>query len=45
LEVQNILKQEDVKFKQSLRLRQCGHIESMNNEKVPKQIVIATSKE
>jgi hypothetical protein len=45
VEVQDILKQEYVKFKKSLRLRQFGHIESMNNEKVPKQIVIATSKE
>jgi hypothetical protein len=40
-----VLKREDVKFKKSLRLRQCGHTESMNNEKVPKQIVIARSKE
>jgi hypothetical protein len=45
VEVQSILKQEYIKFKISLRLRQCGHIESMNNEKVPKQIAIARSKE
>jgi len=28
-----------------LRLRQCGHIESMNNKNVPKQVVITRSKE
>jgi len=41
----DILKWEDVKFKKLLRLRQRGHTESMNYEKVWKQIVIARSKE
>jgi hypothetical protein len=41
----DILKREDIKFKKLLRLRQRGHTESMKYEKVPKQIVIARSKE
>jgi len=45
VEVQDIIKWEDIKFKKSLRLRKCGHIESMNNEKVPKQVVLTRSKE
>jgi hypothetical protein len=34
-----------VKFIKSLRLRWCGHIERMNNERMPKQIMTTKIKE
>jgi hypothetical protein len=39
-EIENILEGADiVKFKKSLRFRWCGHIERMNNERMPKRIM------
>lgn len=46
LNVQHICKGADtVKFIKSLRLRLCGLTERMNNERMPKQIVIARTEE